>query len=320
MNELSIDLKEVLADTRMQAVAAAEGGWPELGRLMDSILPDPLNSFALLPVATGRAVGGKISKLTHIAAVVTLIDVSLRIVDDCADQDRTNALYLSVGIGPAMNYAMALNAVAGRELLGARFPAGGLGWLNGYYFSSFLEVCRGQDYDLNQRVATLEEYQEIVRLKTIAAYRFAAGVGAQVASSDISSITLCSKCGEHLGWMAQILDDIEALWFPLTVNIREVEKKTFPVLLGMTIDHPNAKRLDQLFDAEAYDRNQVCELLDEMGVRTRLVNAALDHRDAALKTLNEPHNPEGKRILKLWLDWYLRDGARLLQHEGQAQV
>jgi hypothetical protein len=85
---------------------------------------------------------------------------------------------------------------------------------------------------------------------------------------------------------------------------------TFPVLVGLTIEHPNSSLLKKLYAARNYDRDRICALLDQMDVRTRLMHLALDHRDQALKVLGDN---QGRTILKLWLDWLLRDGARLLE-------
>ncbi|MEO1352867.1 MAG: polyprenyl synthetase family protein, partial [Cyanobacteria bacterium J06635_15] len=285
MNELSLDLVEILVNIRNQILTITEEEWPELGNLIDSVLPNPLNPMALLPIATGRAVGGNVRDLIPIASAVILFDLSLRIVDDCADQDDSGAIYHAIGIGRAVNYAMALNTIATRELWRVALPADRLSKLLTAYFHSFLQVCRGQDDDLSKRVTTLDSYQEVVRLKTIAAYEFAAAIGAHVGTADSDAISTCSVCGVHLGWMAQILNDIEALWFPKLENHPEIKKMTFPVLLGLSIDHPNAKEIENLYRIQAFDRAHMCALLDEMDVRTRLMNLALDHRDRAIKSL-----------------------------------
>lgn len=314
MNELSVDLIDTLVRIRKQTVAMAEGSWSELGTLIDSILPDPLNPIALLPIATGKAVDGKLDELINVAAAVVLIDGSLRIIDDCADKDNPDALYESIGVGRSVNYAMALNTIAMRELWRFPLPSDRLEGLFNNYFTSFLQVCQGQDLDINKRINSLHQYEEIVKLKTVAAYEFAAVVGARITSSEPDVIALCSNCGAHLGWMTQILDDIEALWFPITEKNLEIEKLTFPLLLGLTLDHPNAQLLEKLCYEEEFDRIQICKLLDEMDVRTRLMNLALDHRDEAIESLSGSFNPEGSTILRIWLDWLLRDGARLLEN------
>src|SRR5262245_59917513 len=48
-----------------------------------------------------------------------------------------------------------------------------------------------------------------------------------------------------------------------------------------------------------------------MGVRTRLVRVALDHRDHALAALAAAPEPEGAAILQVWLDWWPASRARI---------
>ncbi|WP_204102736.1 MULTISPECIES: polyprenyl synthetase family protein [Spirulina sp. CCY15215] len=322
INKPSLNLDDALVQIRNLAIAIVKQEWLELGALIDRILPAPLNPFFLLSIATGKGCQGKSDRLIHTAALVVLLDLSLRIIDDCADGDNPNSLDQSIGMGRAINYAIALNTLATRELLNCAIANYNSSDLIDCYFSSFLRVCEGQDRDMKQNVNSLQEYQELVRLKTIPAYQFTTVVGAWVASADENAIALSAKSGIHLGWMTQILDDIESLWFPVVENIREVEKKTFPVLLGLTLEHPNAKILAEMFQQKEYNRIKICNLLDEMDVRTRLMNLALDRRDAAIQALADLPDPEGLNILQIWLDWYLRDGQHLVTStaKGRSQV
>lgn len=165
---------------------------------------------------------------------------------------------------------------------------------------------------MRKSATTLPEYEGIVRLKTVAAYEFATGVGARLATSDSNAADLACQCGTHLGWMIQILDDIEALWFPIQGQDTVIERRTYPVLFGLTMSHPRRPALQQLSELKSFDRVQMCRVLDEMNVRPTLLNLALDHRDKAVQLLEAAPDPEGSAILRLWLDWLLRDGARLL--------
>lgn len=300
------NLIQLLANIRGRAVAMARGGFPELGELVDNILPDPMKPVALLPVAAGLAAGGNPRDLIDSAAIIVLADVAMRAVDDLADQDNPRALYLSIGAGRAMNMAMALQAVVARELMGSPL-------LLEPHLRSILTICHGQDRDMRKEVSSLKEVQEIVKQKTVAAYELATASGARTVTADKKVIEACSRCGRHLGWMAQMLDDIEALWFPVPGISAEIETRTFPVLLGLTIDHPSARDLAAAVKAEELDRARICALLDEMDVRTRLMSLALDHRDKAIEALGSPLKPEGGALLKRWLDWLLRGGKRLLE-------
>jgi geranylgeranyl pyrophosphate synthase len=302
------DVREILAAIRAAVLRSLSKNGLLWGHceIPSFLIPRPRH---IVPIATGRAAGAAVEDLEQVATAILLVSLALRIADDCADRDSPDALDQEIGLGRAVNAALALNAIGAREFSRKRLFQDEM---IGSYYRSFLQVCQGQDRDIDKRVDSLAGYEEIVRLKTVAAYEFAAVVGARVASSDPDTIARCSQCGVHLGWMAQILDDIEALWFPDMGSGSEIEKLTFPVLLGLTLDHPNAQSLGELCRAKEYDRARICTLLDEMNVRTQLMNAALDHRDAAIKALGGSFNPEGVAILKLWLDWLLRDGARLL--------
>lgn len=310
-------VEDVLARIRERAVEmTAASDWPGAGDLTGAVLPDPLAPMALLPVATGVAAGAEIADLLDVAAAVCLFDVALRIVDDCADGDNPVGLHVGIGIGRAVNYAMALSTIASRRLCGASGDAPRSRALAEHCARAFVHVCRGQDADLSASVDSLSSYQEVVALKTVAAYEFAAAAGARIAPSDEAVVAACSRCGEHLGWMAQVLDDVEALWFPV-VDDDPIEKPTYPVLLGLTLDHPAARRLAALCRERPSRRAPICATLDEMDVRTRLMSVALDHRDAALECLAGTPQPAGRDILVHWLDRLLRDAARLVGTPGR---
>jgi geranylgeranyl pyrophosphate synthase len=312
MKDISIDLVDTLAHIRHRAVVMAEAGWPELGKMVNSILPDPLNPMALLPIATGIAAGGETGRLIPAAAVLTLIDLSLRTVDDCIDRDDQDALYRSIGINRAVNLAMALNTIATRELKHLHLPHHESDGLLDSYFRAFLGICQGQDKDTSVYADTLAEYEEIVRLKTVAAYEFAAVIGARVASPDANAIATCSKCGFHLGWMAQIMNDIEGLWFSIDPSDLSFRPFTFPLLYGLSMENSHTAELHQLCSVDKYDIDRIRILLDKMNVRRELITLALDHRDHALESLGPPLHPDGLAIVQIWLDWLFRDGDYFL--------
>jgi geranylgeranyl diphosphate synthase type I len=312
MNEIFSNLAGVLKEVRLQAVVLAQKAWPELGIIVDTALPEPMDPVALLPVATGIACGAEIGELIPVAATVIVAGLGLRILDDCADQDNPDALYLSIGSGRAMNAAAALCTVAACALSQTQLPRDRRECLISDYFSAFLQVCQGQDQEARGRARTLSEYQQVVKAKTVAAYEFAAVAGARIATADPASIARSKACGTNLGWMQQILDDIEALWFPEGPSDLSYGCLTFPVLYGLSIEHARAHELSRLCSTNAYNEEQICALLDEMDVRRKLMTLALDYRDNALASLGPPLHSHGPTILKLWLDWLFRDGERLL--------
>jgi geranylgeranyl diphosphate synthase type I len=312
MNAVELDIGALLATIRQQAVALAGIAWPELGEVVEASLPQPLPPFALLPLCTGLARGGKPDALTPVAAAVVVAVLALRIVDDCADYDNPHALFHRTGIGRAVNAASALAMAALHGLLAIPFPAGETLLVQEQYIHSFLRVCAGQDREMVQPPQSLDDYCAIVEAKTVAAFEFAAWVGAASVTSDETLLMCCQSCGSHLGWMIQMLDDIEALWFPNGPSDLALGKLTFPVLYGLTLDHPAVSALATLCNAASYDELRICARLDEMEVRRHLMGHALDHRDEALAALGEPLDPTGRMLLEHWLNWVYRDGARLL--------
>jgi geranylgeranyl pyrophosphate synthase len=313
MTELSIDLKKILSQIREQTFYIIKEGWPEMSELMNVMLPDPLDPMALLPIAVSVAVGADAEELIPISASVLLFDLSLRIIDDCADLDNPKALHLAIGKGAAINYAMSFNALALKKIWEEGRTHNVSDALLANYFEAYLNVCKGQHSDLNVIANTLDEYKNIVRMKTVAAYEFATVIGSLTVVSNESDVKLCRECGNRIAWMSQILNDIEGLWFPQTTNNRELEKGSFPVLYALESDEVNAQKLRKIYSSKNLNRKAVCSLLDEMNIRTQLIELAMDYRDEALKIIHKARNPEGEKILKIWFDWMLRDTTHLLR-------
>jgi geranylgeranyl pyrophosphate synthase len=313
VDELGIaNLAEVLEAIRQHAVALAHAEWAELGRIVETVLPNPIDPVALVPVATGIAWGASVEALIPVAAATLLMVSSLRIVDDYADQDDPDALDRLLGGGRAMNAALGLSTLSTQAFSRLALPSAHRETLLKQCLQASLQICHGQDTDISARVRTLPDYERIVQLKTVAGYEFAALAGAGVATTDPASLAQSQACGAHLGWMTQILDDIEALWFMGERNDLQAGRFTFPILYALAQDHPLAQTLRQLCSAEAYDHRQICAALDAMDIRFQLMTLALNHRDAALTALGGPRHPGGRVILQFWLDWLFRDGARLL--------
>lgn len=307
-----LELPEVLAEVRRQAIALAHASWPELGSMLDEILPDPMEPFALLPICTGVACGAAVETLVPLAAIIVVGAYALRIVDDVADEDDPDALHLSIGAGRAINGALALSMAASHALLALPMAPDRKEILLNDYHQAFLTICEGQDQDMRGLADSLPDYCAVVQAKTVAAFEFAALAGARIATDNAAAIEKCRACGKALGWMIQILDDIEALWFPDGASDLGLGRLTFPVLYGLTMQHPATPTLQRLCSERVYDTYKIRSVLDQMGVRRYLVSHALDHRDAALAALASPLQPEGRALLQLWLDWLLRDAERLM--------
>ncbi len=307
-----MNLANLLGEIRNSTVALGCDAWSELGDLADIALPNPMDPAALLPIATGAACGAQIEDLVPLSAALVMMALALRTFDDCADQDNPQALYHSIGLGQAENAAAGFSTTAMRAFFQLPLPPEGRDLLMNGCFEALLRVQQGQYHDIKGVADNLVAYEAVVERKTVAAFAFAATAGAQMATLDSAAIDSSHACGTHLGWMVQILDDIEALWFPDSLSTLRDDRRTYPVLYGLTLDHPQAEELRDLCSDETGDRQSICTLLDTMQVRQHLIALALNHRDQAIAALESPLNPDGVTILQLWMDWLFRDARRLL--------
>lgn len=307
-----LNLKNTLNDIRNYSIKLVKENWSELD-FVDYLVPNPMDPMALLPVVTGSSYGAKPDDIIPVASTVVLAGIALRIFDDCADKDSKNALYLSTGIGRAIHIATGVSMIATKSIQQMSIPNDRRNNFVNDYFHTFLQVCKGQDQDINRIASTLSEYQQVVQEKTVAAYEFAAIAGTYVATSDAYAMTRSKECGAHLGWIQQILDDMEALWFPEESDGNgNEEHNTFPVLYGLSLKNPHTANLQLLASSKERDSEKICAVLDKMDVRSKLMTMALNHRDNALSILDSTPHPKYREILQHLLDWQFRDGDRLL--------
>ncbi|ABW30954.1 polyprenyl synthetase family protein [Acaryochloris marina] len=304
---------DILKAIRLSVITLASDADIALGELMSTTLPDPLPPVAILPVATGLACGGSIEQLIPVTSTIVAVAFALRTLDDIADQDNSNALHQKIGIGRAANFSAALIALASREIgvLSKSSPDSIL--MTGDYFDALLRIFVGQDKDIQREVRSLVAYEEVVELKTVAAYELAAIVGANAVTADGNFTKKCRVCGRHIGWAQQILDDIEAFWFLDNAEESGHEQYTYPVLLGIENGGSTGEAVSRLCNQKDRNDDAIRNLLDSLDVRGQLMMRALDHRDQALLVLGPPLRSEGHQLIKLWFDWLFRDGERLLK-------
>ncbi len=309
---MTLNLLGLLDEIRCQAIDWAKHGWVDLGSIVDEILPEPLDPSALLPIATGSACGTDRDLSIRLSAAMVLIALVLRIVDDSADRDNPDALYRSVGVDRSLNAALSLSAIVTHQLLRLPLLPHRHDRLLDHYFHSLMQVCSGQDQDIRHLSTQLSGYRKVVNAKTVSAYKFAAASSAYVGTDDVDKISKCEACGSSLGWMIQILDDIEAMWFPDGPSDLLCGRLTFPVFYGFSLEVPQSQDLKRLCLDPRLNHTEILALLDEMQVRASLIQLALDYRDQALDSLGSPMHPIGQQMLETWLNWLWRDGKRLL--------
>jgi len=303
--DLPFDPLAVLTEIRGRVLAIAEERVPNLSGLVDGAMSEPLEPFVLLPVCTGLACGGDIDQLAAVAAPVVATAVALRIIDDLGDDDNVYALHRRAGPGRAANVAAAL-PVASLEAL-RRLDAldeGRRARLADAYVDAFLTVCGGQEWDMADPPSSMFEYRRHVEAKTVAAFTYAGVAGALASTDDPDATDRARTCGMHIGWMTQILDDVETVWEGDGSVLLWERRGLLPVLIGLSLDHPGAAQLEEVMESGG-DVASALPVLDEEGVRRYLISEALNRRDGAREALGPPMAADGLALLDLWLDWII---------------
>jgi geranylgeranyl pyrophosphate synthase len=315
MASITDRLAATLDRVRAAAVESAAARWPELRELLAVWLPRPTDPQIALPLAAAVAVGAELEDAVPFAAAWAIVTWSVRVLDDCADQDNPRALHLHIGLPRAANLGagglLHAGAVLGR-LPGE--PARVADVLRGYHDAA-VQACGGQDRDIAAPPASLEAYLALVEDKTACAFAFAAWGAARLHTDDEAHLRAARACGRHVGIMLQILDDLEACWFPLGGSDLAMGKRTLPLFFGLAqADHPDRPELARLLASAVpwAEERRVLEILDAMEIRRRLVWAALEERDRARAAIAALPHGDGAALLDVFLDWSFRDAEQML--------
>jgi geranylgeranyl diphosphate synthase, type I len=203
---------------------------------------------ANIALLTCEAFGRRYADALWAAVAVELVHNFSLVFDDVQDRDELRRGRPSVwkvwGLGQAINAGAALEALVTRavvDLLPARYsdrtrPA--LSLLS----EAMLALCRGQVIDLQfeQRVdVAVDEYMEMIGLKTAALFECAARLGGLAAGVGDASLDKAGKFGHHLGVAFQVIDDMLGVWGSTTQTGKPVGsdlkngKKTLPTLVAL---------------------------------------------------------------------------------------
>ncbi len=188
--------------------------------------------------------------------------------------------------------------------------------LNQLFSKTALEVCEGQQYDVDFETrtdVTVEEYLLMIKLKTSVLVGCALQMGAIVAGKSKSEQQKIYDYGIQLGMAFQLMDDyLDAFGDPETFgkevggDIRE-NKKTYLYLKA--IDNTDfSGELQSLFQQDYRDLNEgqiehkkerAKELFINSGGANRTLEAIQDYTEKALKTIDSlDMEANHKKVLK----------------------
>ncbi|BAO55097.1 polyprenyl synthetase family protein [Nonlabens marinus] len=188
--------------------------------------------------------------------------------------------------------------------------------LNQLFSKTALEVCEGQQYDVDFETrtdVTVEEYLLMIKLKTSVLVGCALQMGAIIAGKEMSEQQKIYDYGIQLGMAFQLMDDyLDAFGDPETFgkevggDIRE-NKKTYLYL--KSIDNADfSEELQTLFKQDYQDLNEdqieqkkerAKELFVNSGGANRTLEAIQEYTEKALKTIESlDMEASHKKVLK----------------------
>jgi geranylgeranyl diphosphate synthase type II len=188
--------------------------------------------------------------------------------------------------------------------------------LNQVFSTTALEVCEGQQYDVDfetREDVTIDEYLLMIKLKTSVLVGCALQMGAIIAGVDEKEQQLIYDFGIHLGLAFQLMDDyLDAFGDPATFgkevggDIRE-NKKTYLYLRSIE-DENCATELKEWFamdyrqmtEQQIDDKKETVKIFfEESGGASATIEAIKSYTDKALALIDQLSiNEGGKKMLK----------------------
>lgn len=183
----------------------------------------------------------------------------------------------------------------------AQAPADVMPQVMDLYNRTAMEIYEGQQYDVDfetRNDVTVDEYIEMIRLKTSVLLGCACKMGALIGGADEATAQLFYKVGENLGLAFQLQDDMLDVWGDEATFGKAIggdimnNKKTFLLINAMqraTGDHkvelslwlstPNASR--------AVKVPAVTAIYDALNLRDLSLDAINRYNDEAINALNK---------------------------------
>lgn len=172
-----------------------------------------------------------------------------------------------------------------------------------------LEICEGQQYDLDfetQEEVSIDEYINMIRLKTAVMFAGCLKSGALFVSADEQSVQALYDLGIHLGIAFQLADDVldvyaEVQTFGKTIggDIRD-NKKTYLYLKALELaDEVQRSRLKAWFSRPTTDFetkfSEVKAIFDDVNVKAITEQQIRHYVDLSIQDLDKVNVSEEKK-------------------------
>ncbi len=170
-----------------------------------------------------------------------------------------------------------------------------------------LEVCEGQQLDMDferRDDVRVDEYMEMIRLKTAVLLSCALRIGAIVAGAGEDDQKRIAAFGEHLGLAFQLRDDaLDAFGDPAKTGKQQggdlrAGKKTFLLIRGL--ERAAENRTGILWEElkkrpEERDVPRMLGLIETLGVRDEAERLVIQHHRRAYEALNAIHAADERK-------------------------
>ena len=260
------------------------------------------------------ALGGEPRRAAPAAAALELIHNFSLIHDDIQDEGLERRHQPTVwalwGTAKALAAGNAMQSLG--DLATARdnrsgvpaIPAAVAVKVAGLLTQSCLEMIEGQCRDLQferRAVIGIDEYLDMIALKTGALIRSSLVIGATIATGDADTIAGVARFGRAIGRLFQIRDDYLGIWGDEAITGKSTDsdivqrKKSYPVVYAFQQSAGiHQEELRRLYGQEALDEgdvDRVLNILDHIGAAQQtdeLTEATAREARSALATLELP--------------------------------
>jgi len=179
-------------------------------------------------------------------------------------------------------------------------PSGMLPTVLELFTETALEVCEGQQYDLNFETRNnidVEDYLKMIELKTSVLIAASLKLGAILGGASLADADLLYEFGRNLGIAFQLRDDMLDVYGDTDKFGKKIgmdilaNKKTYLILKTMEIaDNKTGSQLSELISSRDFNPeekiNRVINIFDQLGIKELTIKKSEEYYEHALKTLD----------------------------------
>ena len=267
-----------------------------------------------LLLAANALFGGKEEQVRDAALGIETFHNFTLLHDDLMDRSPLRrgqpTVYTKWGDNTAILSGDTMFALAWRYFL--RQPSPRLQEILQCFNETAIEVCEGQQKDMNFETMTLDEvsiddYMDMIRQKTAVLLAGALKIGALYADAPESEIAKLYDFGIHMGLAFQLQDDLLDGYGDTAVfgkktgqDIRDNKKSYLPLTALRLCSNEQKKELSDLFAAkdnidEEDKVRRVLELYNVIGLHSAIEQAIDKEFQKATRSLDDIHAPEPQK-------------------------